>query len=231
MFNPNANATFVNPLPKVVILLAVLLIVPEIIFQLGEFSIIGGPSGATWRQAIANEYGFSNRAAYLMWETGQYPFSTVRRFLSYVFVDINLVATLFNVVFVLALGKFVGERASSLSVLLIFFGSGVGGAVLQTLINGPDRAMLGASSASFGMVGALSWILFTKQRAEGASGWNAFRLILQLVIFLGIMVLIFGGRGWVDCVAGFAVGFPLCALLLPVHGRGLDFWFEKTRRR
>lgn len=231
MFDPNADAPPVNPLPPVVILLAVLLAVPEIIFQLGEASIIGGPEGAKWRQLIAKEYGFSNRAVHLMWETGQYPFSTLKRFVSYLFFDVNLVATLFSVVFVLALGKFVGERVSSLAVLLIFFGSGIGGATLQTLFNGPDQAMLGASTASFGMIGALSWILFSQQRIEGRSGFKAFRLILQLTVFLVIMAYIFGGRGWVDCVSGFIIGFPLCAVLRPVEGRGLDFWVERLRSR
>ena len=231
MFDPNADAAPVNPLPQVVILLAVLLAVPEIVFQLGEAGIIGGPVGATWRQVIANKYGFSNQAMYLMWETAQYPFSTLVRFVSYMFVDINLIATLFSVVFVLALGKFVGERMSSLSVLVIFFGSGIGGAILQALFNGPNQAMLGASAASFGMIGALSWILFSQQRAGGDNGLKAFRLILQLAVFLGIMAYVFGGRGWVDCVAGFAVGFPLCAVLRPVEGRGLDFWFGMARRR
>lgn len=231
MFDPNADAAPVNPLPQVVILLAVLLAVPEVVFQLGEAGIIGGPAGATWRQVIANEYGFSNRAAYLMWETGQYPFSTLKRFVSYMFVDVNLVATLFSVVFVLALGKFIGERVSSLSVLAIFFGSGIGGAVVQMLINGPDQAMLGASASSFGMIGALSWILFSQQRAEGGSGLRAFGLLAHLVVFLGVMALVFGGRGWVDCLAGFANGFPLCAILRPVEGRGLDFWFEKACSR
>ena len=96
MFDPNADAAPVNPLPQVVILLAVLLAVPEVVFQLGEAGIIGGPAGHTWRQVIANQYGFSNQAAYLMWETGQYPWSTLVRFVSYMFVDVNLVATLFS---------------------------------------------------------------------------------------------------------------------------------------
>jgi membrane associated rhomboid family serine protease len=91
--------------------------------------------------------------------------------------------------------------------------------------------MLGASAASFGMIGALSWILFSQQRTEGRSGFKAFRLILQLVVFLVIIAYIFGGRGWVACVSGFIIGFPLCAVLQPVEGRGLDFWFERLRSR
>ena len=49
MLDPNADAAPVNPLPQAVILLAILIAVPEVIFQLGEAGIIGGPAGATWR--------------------------------------------------------------------------------------------------------------------------------------------------------------------------------------
>jgi membrane associated rhomboid family serine protease len=231
MFDPNSDAAPVNPLPQVVILLAVLIAAPEVIFQLGEAGIIGGPMGATWRQAIANQYGFSNQGFFFMWETGQYPFSTLLRFVTYMFVDVNFVATLFSLVFVLALGKFVGERMPSSSVLAIFFGSGIGGAVIQALINGPSHAMLGASAASFGMIGALSWILFSQQRASGETGLKAFRLIGQLAVFLGVMAWVFGGNGWVECLAGFCVGFPLAAFLRPVEGRGVDYWVERVRSR
>ena len=104
-------------------------------------------------------------------------------------------------------------------------------ALLQALFNGPAQAMIGGSAASFGMIGALSWILFSQQRASGETGLKAFRLILQLAIFLGIMAYLFGGKGWVDCVAGFCVGFPLAALLRPVEGAGVSYWFERMRSR
>ncbi|WGI21602.1 rhomboid family intramembrane serine protease [Amylibacter sp. IMCC11727] len=231
MFDPNADAAPINPLPQVVILLAVLIAVPEVIFQLGEQGLIGGPDGATWRIVIAEKYAFSNAAVFWMWDTGQYPFSVLIRFVTYMFIHANFVAALFSLVFVLALGKFVGERMSSASVLGIYLGSGILGALLQALFNGPTQAMIGGSAASFGMIGALSWILFSQQRASGDTGLKAFRLILQLAIFLGVMAYLFGGKGWVDCVAGFCVGFPLAAILRPAEGVGVTHWFERMRSR
>jgi rhomboid protease GluP len=231
MFDPNADAAPVNPLPQVVILLALLIGAPEIGFQLGEAGIIGGPQGGSWRNVIANRYGFSNFAMFVMWDTGQFPFDGMIRFVTYMFVHVNFVGTLFSLVFVLALGKFVGERMSSLSVLVIYLGSGIIGAFLQALINGPASAMLGESAPSFGLIGALSWILFSQQRASGETGLKAFRLISQLGVFLAVMAYVFGSNGWVDCVVGFGVGFPLCAFLRPVEGRGVDFWLERLRSR
>lgn len=231
MFDPNVDAPPVNPLPQVVILLAVLLAVPEVVFQLGEAGIIGGPRGSAWRILIAEQYAFSNNALFWMWDTGQYPFDVLIRFVSYMFIHPNFMSTLFSIVFVLALGKFVGERMSSASVLVIYLGSGIFGALIQAVVTGPNNAMLGASAASFGMIGALSWILFLQQRADGANGLKAFRLILQLGIFLGVMAYLFDAVGWVDCVAGFVVGFPLAAVLRPVAGQGFSFWFEKLRAR
>ena len=139
MFDPNADAAPVNPLPQVVILLAVMIAVPEVIFQLGELGLIGGPAGATWRIVIAEKYAFSNAAVFWMWDTAQYPISILIRFLTYMFIHANFVAALFSLVFVLALGKFVGERMASASVLVIYLGSGVLGALLADAVShGPS---------------------------------------------------------------------------------------------
>ena len=112
MYDPDADAAPVNPLPPIVILLVVLIGAPELLIQLGENGLLGGPQGSDWRIVIADQYGFSNAAVFWMWETGQYPASLLVRFVSYIFVHANFVAALFSLVFVLALGKFVGERVS-----------------------------------------------------------------------------------------------------------------------
>jgi len=127
MLNPDANAPPFNPLPQVVILLALLIAAPEIIFQLGEAGLIGAPTGSGWRFMIANQFGFSNQVMFNMWEAGHYPMNGLIRFVGYMFVHPNVLSAVFSVVFVLSLGKFVGERMSWLSVLVIYFGSGIFG--------------------------------------------------------------------------------------------------------
>lgn len=230
MYDAEGNSAPINPLPPVVILLVVLIAAVEVIFQLGEAGIIGGATGPAWRIMIADQFGFSNAAVYLMWDTGQYPPELLVRFVSYMFVHANFVAALFSVVFILALGKFVGERVHWLVLLAIFFGSGILAALAQAIVMGPTMAMLGAGAASYGLIGALSWILFTEQRAVGQNGLRAFRLIAALGVLLAVFSILFGGHDWFERVAGFFVGFGICALLRPVAGAGLTYWRDRMRR-
>jgi hypothetical protein len=49
MFNPNADAAPINPLPKSVIILLCLVAFVEFILQLGERGLIGGSAAVGWR--------------------------------------------------------------------------------------------------------------------------------------------------------------------------------------
>ena len=175
MYDPDADAPPFNPLPPVVVVLVILIGAIELMFQLGENGILGGQAGRGWRGSIAQQFGFINSVVYWMWDTGQYPIEQVLRFVSYMFVHNTFMAALFSVVFILALGKFVAERVSLPAFLAIFFGAGIMAAGLQAWVMGPDAAMLGAGAASYGLIGALSWILFTDQRAAGENGLRANR--------------------------------------------------------
>jgi rhomboid protease GluP len=231
MFNPDANAPPLNPLPPVVILLVILMVSVEAMFQLGEAQILGGAAGPAWRILIADQFGFSNAAVYWMWDTGQYPLALLIRFVSYPFVHANFGSALFSVVFVLALGKFVGDRVSSVVFLLIFFGSAIVAALVQVWFAGPTLTMLGAGAASYGLIGALSWILFTEQREAGENGLKAFRLIASLAVLLGVFFALFGGSDWFERMIGFLVGFAICLLMRPKAGAGLGYWVKRLRVR
>ena len=230
MYDADGDSAPINPLPPVVVILVVLIAAVEAIFQLGEAGIIGGATGPAWRILIADQFGFANAAVYLMWDTGQYPADLLVRFVSYMFIHTGFVAALFSVVFILALGKFVGERVHWLVFLLIFFGSGILAALAQAIVMGPTMAMPGAGAASYGLIGALSWILFTEQRAAGQNGLRAFRLIAALGILLAVFSVMFGGHDWFERVAGFAIGFVICAVLRPAEGAGLLYWRDRLRR-
>ena len=49
----------INALPPVVIALSLLIILIEVVFQLAEHGLIGGPRGVGWRISAVEEYGFS----------------------------------------------------------------------------------------------------------------------------------------------------------------------------
>lgn len=58
MFNPNADAAPINPLPKSVIILLCLVAFVELVLQLGERGLVGGPAAIGWRLELVRKYGF-----------------------------------------------------------------------------------------------------------------------------------------------------------------------------
>jgi len=231
MFDPDADAPPVNPLPAVVIILAVLIGAAELVFQLGEAGLIGGPRAIGWRGQIASSFGFSNNVALWMWETKQFPPEHLMRFVTYPFVHLDFGSALFGVVFVLAFGKFVGEKVSGLVFLLIFFGSAIIAAMVNAAVLGTQGALLGSGAPSYGLIGAYTWILFGSMKESGEGPLKAFRLIGMLAILHVVFYVIFGGNDWLSRAAGFLAGFAICAVLRPKEAAGIAYLLDKLRKR
>ncbi len=231
MYDPDANAPPINPLPWVVVLLAVVMGSAEIVFQLGEAGIIGGPRAIGWRGSMADMFAFSTNVLDWMWINGRYPPEHLMRFVTYLFVHVSFGHSLFAVVLLLALGKYVGEQVSALSLLIIFFGSAVFAAIVFALFWGRGNALLGGYSAVYGLIGAYSWILIGRYRDAGDNILKAFRLIAALMVIQLVYGLIFGGKDWVADIAGFVGGFCICVVLRPENRRGLWHILHRMRDR
>lgn len=231
MHNPDADAPFFNDVPPVVVALAILLAAIELVFQAGSAGLIGGPGAVNWRLGMAERFGFFNSAAQWMWQTGQFPFEHMQRFVTHVFFHRSGTSTLFSVVFLLALGKFVGERVATWVLLTVFFGSTMLTALFQAILFGPQMLLLGAGAATYGLIGALTWLLFAQARAVGADPRQAFSLAGALALIHLVFYLIFGGNTWFESLGGFVFGFGLTALLCPAPGRGVGYWLDRTRTR
>lgn len=231
MFDPDADAPPVNPLPPVVIVLALVMGVVELVFQLGEAGIIGGPQAIGWRGSIASTFGFSNNVAIWMWETGHFPPEHLMRFVTYPFIHVSFGDALFSIIFVLALGKFVGERVSSLVFVLVFFGSGIIAALANTVFFGTQGALLGADASTYGLIGAYTWILFGRLQNEGEDAFQAFRLIGSLAVLHVIFYFIFGGNDWLARASGFVGGFAISTILRPKEAAGISYLLERLRKR
>ncbi|MCP5075157.1 MAG: rhomboid family intramembrane serine protease [Rhodobacteraceae bacterium] len=231
MYDPDANEPPLNPLPPVVVVLALVMGVAEIVFQLGEAGMIGGPRAIGWRGSIADTFAFSNNVFDWMWTNGRYPPEHLMRFVTYLFVHISFAHALFAVVLLLALGKYVGEQVSALSMLVIFFGSAILAALAFALFWGTGHALIGGYPAVYGLIGAYSWILIGRYRDAGDNFLKAFRLIAALLVLQLIYGLIFGGKDWVADVAGFFAGLGICVVMRPENRRGLTHILERTRNR
>ncbi|WP_299965160.1 rhomboid family intramembrane serine protease [uncultured Roseobacter sp.] len=210
------EASPVNPLPPVVTILFLAIAAPEVIFGLGAQGLIGGPEAIGWRLSAVQSYAFSGDIFDWMVTNGRWLPEHLLRFLTYPFVHDSFTSALFVAVFLLALGKLVGETMGQVAVLVLFFGGAIFGALIYGLLLNDPTWIVGGFPAVYGLIGGYSFVMWVSLGARGEAQARAFSLI---AILLGIQ-LVWGiffdiGNGWVADLAGFAFGFVASALLVP----------------
>lgn len=215
MSNPDHQSP-INPLPPVVVALFLVIIGIEVIFTLGARGIIGGQEAIGWRLAALQKYAFVGEIFDWMLIEGRWPFEHVMRTATYLFVHGNFTHAAFASVLLLALGKMVGEVFSALATLTVFLLSGMFGAVIFALILDSPAPLIGAYPGVYGLLGAFTFLLWTRLGQLGENQARAFTLIGFLVGIQLLFGLIFGGNAsWVADVAGFACGFLMSFFLVP----------------
>lgn len=215
-----------NPLPPAVWALVLPIVILEMIFQFGATGLMQGTQGDAWRLTVLMRLAFSPEQLLWMYDAGQYPLSEVARLIGYSFVHVSFTHAAFAAVFVLALGKFVGEVFHPAALIALFLGSAVGAALVYTGVlasvevlrdeTGRIPSLVGAYPGAFGLIGAFSFILWIRLGASGAPAWRAFSLIGMLMLVRLVFGLVLGsGPDWVADLAGFAIGFLLSFVLVP----------------
>ncbi len=218
----------VNPLPPVVMALALFIIGIELSFMLGSRGLIGGPTAVGWRLDALQQYTFSPDIFDWMVQNGRWPFEHLIRFVTYPFVQANFTQAVFVCVFVLAMGKMVAEVFGSVAMPIIFVLSGIGGALAYALLLNPPYPLVGGFPPVYGLIGAFTWLLWRKLSLVGENQSRAFSLIAVLMGIQLLFGLIFGGTSdWVADLGGFATGFGLSFFLAP---GGWARILSKTRR-
>ncbi len=215
------NAPPVNPLPPVVVALSLAIFAVEVLFQAGSAGLIGGPEAIGWRNEALEKYGFYEPLFNWMVENRTIRWDYAYRVFTYPFVHGSFTHMIFAAVFILALGKMVGEIFSAWAMLAIFFGASLVGAIAYGLAWDTRIMLFGAFPAAYGFIGAFSYLLWTRLAGQGQSGLPAFGLIGFLMALQLLWGLIFGSNGdWVADLAGFATGFALSFVVSPGGWRG-----------
>jgi len=210
------DAPPINPLPPVVWALALPIVAMEAVVGLGSSGLAGGPEAVGWRLDAIQRFAFSPDVLRWMWSTGQWPPEHLARFVTYPFANQSFTQALFVLVFLLALGKMVGEVFRGWVVAAVFFGAALAGALAYTAVPGAGAALIGGFPAVYGLIGAFTFILWARLGAVNANRARAFSLIGFLLGIQLVFGLIFGATwDWVADVAGFAAGFALSFLLGP----------------
>ncbi|WP_102225032.1 rhomboid family intramembrane serine protease [Acidimangrovimonas sediminis] len=227
------NAAPFNPVPWSVWLLLLPIAAMEVVVDLGASGMAGGPDGVGWRLQAIQDFSFFAQLQHAMLSAGQFPFEAMARYVTYPFVHASPTHTIFVAVFLLALGKFVGEVFRPWAVLVVFFASAIVAAVVYgfaaPLFAASPMPLIGGYPADYGLIGAFTFLLWTRLGAQGQSQWGAFSLIGMLMGIQLIFGVFFGaGQDWIADLAGFATGFLISFVLVP---GGWQRALNRLRRR
>ena len=224
------NAPPLNPLPWIVWALALPLIAVELVVQLGERGVVGGPMAIGWRSEAINYFAFVPDILRTGWSYGGWTPDALWRFFRYVLVQGNLMAAVFAVVLLLALGKMVGEIFRWWAVVVVALGAAAAGALAYGFLTPEARVpLIGAYPAVYGLIGAFTFLLWVNLARTGANKYRAFSLIGFLLLFQLIFGVIFGGGwDWIADVTGFAAGVLLSFVVSP---GGWSRVMDKMRQR
>lgn len=205
-----------NALPPAVVALVLLIAGIELSFQAGLFGIIGGPEAIGWRVSAMEHYGFFDAVFEAMCEQNTWPLEHMIRFLSYSMIHLSLVHALMVCVFILALGKMVGEIFGNVAFIIVFVVSVLAGSLAYGLIMNSSVPLLGAYAGAYGLIGSYTFILWIGLGAMQENQLRAFSLIGFLLGIQLVWALIFGSDPtWVADLAGFLAGFSISLLLVP----------------
>jgi membrane associated rhomboid family serine protease len=205
-----------NALPPTVTALAVLIVGIELLFQIGSYGIIGGPEAIGWRVTAIQGFGFFDSIFGAMLEQGRWPFEHVIRTLSYSVIHASLTHAIMVAVFILALGKMVGETFGAFSVILVFALSAIIGALVFSVFITTSVPLLGGYPGAYGLIGAYTFILWLGLGAMHENKMRAFTLIGFLMGIQLVFALFFGNDpSWIADLAGFFTGFIVAIVLVP----------------
>ena len=214
---PGHDESPLNPIPPVIWLLLLPIVAMEVVLSAGGSGLVGGPGAAGWRLEALQKFSFAPGIFKVLLENRIFPPEQMMRFVTYPFVHGGFTHALFVGVFLLALGKMVGEVFRAWAVLAVFFGAAIAGALAYSLVPTDVQPLFGGYPAVYGLIGAFTYILWARLGAVNANRYKAFTLIGFLLAFQLVFGLLFGAGGWswVAEIAGFATGFGLSFVVSP----------------
>lgn len=218
-----------NALPPVVVALALAIFGVELLISAGARGYVGGAEAVGWRLEAIREFAFFGQLLDFVVERQAWTSPELLRFVTYPIVSLGFTQALFVIVFLLALGKLVGEVFGNLSVLVVFFSSAIFGALIYACLTNDTRPLVGGFPAVYGLIGAYTFLLWTSYGVAGENQYRAFTLIGFLLGIQLVFGVLFGsGKDWVAEVAGFVFGFAISPVLAP---GGVGRLIDRLRQR
>lgn len=218
-----------NSIPPVVVALALAILGVEVLISAGSRGFIGGAEAVGWRLEAIREFAFVSHLLDFVVERQAWTSPELKRFVTYPFIHLSFTHVIFVIVFLLALGKLVGEVFGNLSVLIVFFVSAICGAMTYALVTNDPRPLVGGYPGVYGLIGAYTFLLWVSYGVAGENQYRAFTLIGFLMGIQLVFGVLFGSSNdWVAEIAGFIAGFAISPILAPGGGRRL---LDRLRQR
>ena len=218
-----------NAMPPSVVALALAIFGVEVLLWAGESGYVGGPEAVGWRLEAIREFAFFSPVLDWVIERGAWTSPELMRFVTYPFVHLSFTHVIFVIVFLLALGKLVGEVFGNLAVLIVFFSATIFGALIFAGLTGDARPLIGGFPGAYGLIGAYTFLLWVSYGVAGQNQYQAFTLIGFLMGLQLIFGALFGSNNdWVAEIAGFLIGFAMAPVLAPGGFRRL---LDRLRQR
>ncbi|MFT3690136.1 rhomboid family intramembrane serine protease [Paenirhodobacter sp.] len=212
---PGQHHQVINPLPPVVWLLAGPIIAGEILFGLGQTGLVGDLA-LGWRLDALQRFAFDPEILRQMVIQNTWPWKQVARIVTYPFVHGSMMHAVMVLVFLLALGKMVGEVFRGWAVAAVFFGATIAGALVYAALPFTRGALYGGYPAAYGLIGAFTWLLWMKLGMANANRGRAFMFIGLLMAVRLVFGLLFGVTpDWIADFTGFGAGFLLSFFVAP----------------
>jgi membrane associated rhomboid family serine protease len=213
--NPYTEPPF-QQLPWVVWAIALPMVALEAMFSAASAGLIGGAQGIGWRVSALEQYAVWPAYWRQQWQAGAFDFELLIRFVTFPFLHIGPTHAVFAVVILLAMGKFVGDVFRPLAVALVYFISGIIGAVVYASIPAIDMPLLGAYPGDYGLIGAFTFLVWVRLAGTGLNQLRAFTMIgFLLGVQLLFGILFGGGPEWVADLTAFVAGFFLSFIASP----------------
>tara|TARA_B100000780_G_scaffold276762_1_gene246000 strand:- start:709 stop:1389 length:681 start_codon:yes stop_codon:yes gene_type:complete len=215
----------VNPLPTAVIILFLIVVLGEIYIAGAEARLWGSLDA---RIGLIRQFAFMPEGFESAVSAGLWIPELFWRMLTYPFVHGYLMQSVFASVFILAMGKFVGEVLGNVAVVAIFFSSAIFAALGFALFTNSNFPLFGGFPAAYGLIGAFSFVLFSRSEGLLSQQLMAFRLLgILMGINISFSLLQEGPPIWVAEFCGAITGFISAAI---IHPGGIRVIASKFRR-
>ena len=221
---PGYDESPINPLPPIIWALVLPMLAAEALFGLADLGFLGGQGGASgvMRMTAIERTAFVPEMVLRALQVGAFDVAQLWRIVTYPFIHWSFLNAAFVVAFTLALGNLVARQFQVWAVVVLFFGSAIGGALVYTLLRWMLPGMMfeplvGGYPAVYGLVGAFTFLLWIRLGQENANQMRAFTLIGMLLVFQLAFAILFqnNSKSWIAEVAGFGTGFLLSFVVVP----------------